>query len=127
MHRGGLFVGWPFSSSGLFARRAPALSSPRRRGFLPADRHDTDFGRRLELGRNCGHRARLLVDEALALVVPEDHFVVIHLLQVLGQEWHLAAAARGVDNKLRNREAGCPAAQRLHDPVSYTHLTLPTI
>src|SRR5258707_14275573 len=43
-----------FSSGGLFARRAPALGSPRRRGFLSADRYHTDLGGRLELGGGGG-------------------------------------------------------------------------
>src|SRR5258708_31962313 len=70
-----------FLSGGLFARRAPALGSPRRRGFLSADRYHTDFGGGLELGGSGGYGVRLLVDLPLALVVLEDHFVVGDRLQ----------------------------------------------
>jgi len=78
-------------------------------------------GSRFELGRSRRHCARLLVDEALALVVAEDHFIVGHRLQVLGKERNFASATRGVDHKLRNRETRRPSAQRLHDLETLLH------
>src|SRR4029077_17492077 len=101
--RGGLFV-----RVGLFARRAPTLGSTRRRGFLPADRHHADFGCRLELGRRGRDHAWLLVNEALALVVPENHFVVVHGFKVLRQERHFSAATGGVDHELRHCQTRSP-------------------
>src|ERR1700674_3813569 len=40
-----------FLFGGLLARRAPALGSPRCRGFLATNWHDTDLGGRLEFSR----------------------------------------------------------------------------
>src|SRR5215207_11664088 len=59
--------------------------------------------------------ARLLVAEPLALIVAEDHLVVVDLLDVLGEERNLASTTRGVDDELRHGEPGRPAAQSLDD------------
>src|SRR5204863_5547638 len=82
------------SFGGLLSCRATALGSPRRSSFFPADRDDTDFGGPFDFRRNCGNRSRLLVRESLPLIVPEDHFVVGNLLEVLGEKRNLATATR---------------------------------
>src|SRR3981081_1651488 len=105
----------------LLAGRASALGSARRRGFLPTDGNYIDLGRPLDLVRSSRNLSRLLVNEALALVVAEDHFVVVHRFQVLRQERHLASPAWGVDHELRNREARRPSAQRLDDLEALLH------
>src|SRR5215218_5969555 len=87
------------------ARRAALL-----RRLPRLDRHDI----RRRLGGDHRHLARhvdlarLLVAEPLALVVAEDHLVVVDLLDVLGEERNLASTARGVDDELRHGEARCP-------------------
>src|SRR5438552_8513108 len=73
---------------GLFARCAASLRASRRCGFLATYRHNAELRSRLEFGRSRGYWARLLVNEPLALVIPEDHFVVGDLLEVLGEERH---------------------------------------
>src|SRR3979409_838584 len=93
---------------GLLSSRAPPLGSPCRRGLLAADGNYIDLGGPLDLVRSRWNLARLLIHEAFALVVAEDHFVVVHRFQVLGQQWHLSSATRGVDLELRNRETGGP-------------------
>jgi len=103
------------------ARGAAALGSTRRRGFLATNGNDVQLGGALDLVRSGGNRARLLVDVALALVVAEDYFVVVHRLQVFREERHLAAATRGVDHELRHCETRRPPAQRLDDLETLLH------
>ncbi len=59
--------------------------------------------------------------EPLTLEVPEDHLVMIDLLDVLRQQRHLAPAARRVDHELRNRQTARPPAQRLDDLQPLLH------
>ena len=94
-----------FSRSRLSLSRRSLLSC-RTSLLRPANRHDAGFGGDGVGARGGGDRlARLLVDEPLAFVVPEDHLVFVDLLDVLGQERNLAAASWCVDHEVRNGEA----------------------
>src|SRR5256885_14645785 len=59
---------------------------------------------------------RLLVDEILAGVAPQDDLVVVDRLDVIGEQGDLPAAAPRVHDVVRHREAARPTTQRPHDP-----------
>src|SRR5688500_5759796 len=110
----------------LLSRRLPSSrpDRPHLLGLLPAtNRNDVR-----RLGSNSGQRfqrrnlARLLVRESLALVVPENHLVIIDLLDVLGKERNLPTTTRRIDDEMRNGETGRPAAQRLNYLESLLHV-----
>src|SRR5687768_6742497 len=110
----------------LLSRRLPSSrpDRPHLLGLLPAtNRNDVR-----RLGSNSGQRfqrrnlARLLVREPLALVVPEDHLVVVYLLHVLREKRDLATTSRRVDDEMRNSETRRPAAQRLNYLESLLHV-----
>src|SRR3954471_14869911 len=110
------------------SRLRSGLPTPARpRGGLLPDLNRDDvvlrrWGERVTAAGNRDRLTRLLVDEALPLVIPEDHLVLVDLLDVLRKEWHLAAAPGRVDHEMRNGEPGGPPAQRLHDLESLLDL-----
>src|SRR5690348_10071790 len=76
--------------------RLTAAPRARRRLLFPdLNRYDVAFcGRGADLATaGNGHcLTRLLVHEPLALVVAEDHLILVDLLDILGQERNLATA-----------------------------------
>src|SRR5205085_10377782 len=83
--------------------------------LLSPNRNDV----RLLSGRR--RRPRLLVREPLSLVIPEYHFVVVDLLDILRPQRNFSSTTRGVDDEIRNRETRRPSAKRLHDLQSLLH------
>src|SRR5690242_11901699 len=99
------------------SRLAAAPRSCGRGCLLPdLNRHDIVLrcgGERIPTSRHRDRLTRLLVDEALSFIVPEDHFVLGDLFHVLGKERHLAAAPWRVDDEMRNGKTGSPSSERL--------------